>query len=417
MLDPKKLREKADILETNLFKTVSRQKDVSRIVFRINRAHFPDQVINKALIQLMPRLKVKPTFFILGLRELMQKEIGPDDKEIFYTELKDTEDTLYADEVVSTRTFEAVLTKDTLEITIKGVPAVPSIDGKIAKSFFNHELSAGKLSKGGVINFKEINRYPVVNAGDNLFYITPEKQGSPGISFNGKLLKVKEAVPLVITVGPGIEKVDDVDDASFQSKGYFLKALKTGVVILGRDDEGIIRDISISDEMQIKRLDYSVGNIGTQYTCPISAKVGIICNGFKIRVDGRIQADVSEGAHITTSSQADIALVQTGSVIKAQKDINIQSASGSRLQSEEGIITINHELIDSTVTGPAVEFNKSNGLLTNNTLECNKIKLHGLYFSGVNIIHFGSSLFDRKDELLKSISDVKNRKGELKSTE
>lgn len=416
-MNPKQVQEKADILETNLFKTVSKQKDPSQIQLKINRSHFPDPVIHKALLQLMPRFNIKPSLYIMGLRDLMKKKLSTDQKESFYTELSNQEETMYADDKVITRGFEAVLSKKELQVTISGTPSIPSVNGEIAKSFFNHEQSAGKLLKDGIINFKEINRYPIVNAGDKLFYVTHEKQGSPGISFDGLIVPVSEAAPMAITIGPGVEKIDDIDKKSAQSKGYYLQALKTGVVVLDRKDDGIVRGIEISDEMTIKRLDYSVGNIGTQYTCPIQAKIGVICNGFRIRINGLVQADVSEGAEITTNNEAHISLVQTGSKIIALKDVHVHSSSGSTILSEEGCVTVNNELIDSKIEAPKIVFEKNKGLLTNNTIEANKVSLNGMFFSGVNIINFGNNLFTRKEEMVKSIDMVTNKLQELANNE
>ncbi|MCF6248760.1 MAG: FapA family protein [Desulfobacula sp.] len=417
MIDPKKIQERADILETNLFKSISKQTDPSRIQVKIDRTNFSDQIISKALLQLMPRFNIKPSLFILGLRDLFQKKIAPDENEVFHTQINDWEDTLHDDDKSINRSLEIILSKKTLQVTVTALSPVPCIDGRIDKSYFNHEQSAGKLLKDGIINFKEINKYPIVNAGDKLFHIGHEKQGKPGISFDGKLLPVREAVPLMINIGPGVERIDDVDDGTFDSRGYHLQAQTTGVVLLDWDDDGIVRGIQIDDEVEIKRLDYSVGNIGTQYTCPISARIGIICNVFKIRINGRVQVDISEGAEIITNNEAQISLVQSGSNISALKDIEISSSSGSNISSEEGCITINNELIDSNISAPDIVFKKSRGLLTNNLIKTNKLFFNGLYLSGENIIHFGCSLFSQKETLLKDMGTVKNKIQELSSNE
>ncbi|MBU2430713.1 MAG: hypothetical protein KKH99_08460, partial [Proteobacteria bacterium] len=76
-LSPERIKEKADILETNLYKSITGQEDPSKMQFRINRKNFPDPVIQKALLQLMPRFKVNPRDFLSGLRDLMNKKIEP----------------------------------------------------------------------------------------------------------------------------------------------------------------------------------------------------------------------------------------------------------------------------------------------------------------------------------------------------
>jgi len=278
-LTPQRVKEKADILETNLYKNITKQKDTSTLHFKLKRANYPNDVIYKALLQLFPRFNVSPRDFILGLRDILQKNIKPEKEEIFKKTLgEESEEVLYEDLSVVARKFKAIATQTHLEIFVHGLPAKPSFDGKIAKSFFSHEKSPGKLSKDGLINFKEINKFPIVNAGDNLFYISHEKQGKQGLSFEGKLIPIETAKPFNINIGPGVKRIDDLDEIG-ASKGYFLKSDLTGVVLLDRDDKDSICSISINDEVEIKKLDYSTGNIGTQFTCPVSMRIGVIWNG------------------------------------------------------------------------------------------------------------------------------------------
>lgn len=416
MLSPKRVREKADILETNLFKSISKQPDPSKIQIKINRANFPDPVINKALLQLMPRHNIKPRDFLLDLRDLLMKDIPKGQKESFKKNLNDENETLFDDSEIMTRTFEATASKTELEITVRGVPAIKSIHGEISKSFFAHELSPGKLLKDGVINFKEINKYPIVNSGDNLFYITHEKQGKQGISFDGKVIPVEEARPFIINIGTGVKEIDDPDETG-TSRGYFLQSQTTGVVALDRNEKSIITGIDISEEVEIKRLDYSTGNIGSQYTCPIRMKIGVICNGFKLRVNGKVETTIVDGGEIITNNEAIITKTQSGSTVMALKDISIDSATHSKIISECGIITINKELIDSEILSPKVAFEKNKGLITNNKIETENLSLNGLYFSGENVIYFGNNLFVEKEELIKSRETIRVDRQKLSNME
>lgn len=416
-MDPKKLQEKTDILETNLFKSISKQADPCRVKVDINREHFPDQVILKAIFQLLPRFNVKPVSLMMGLKELLATDSKTGEQAVFETAVSNPESILYADDQIFSRTFKAVATPKVLRIILKGTPAVPSIDGQIAESYFDHEKTAGALLKDGIINFKEINRYPTVKSGDRLFHISPEKQGRPGISFDGKLIPVEEARPMVITIGPGVDKTIDFTDTSANVKGYFLHALKTGVVVIDWDKDGNPLSIAIQDEIEIKRLDYSTGNIGSRFVCPISAKIGIICNGFKINVNGRVQADVSEGAHIETNNSARVSICHRGTTVSAAHDVELASAVGSFIRSESGTVTIESELLDSKIEAPKITFDKPSGLLTNNRITTNNIQLKGLNFSGVNVIYFGSGLFARKKELIKSLGGVKDKLLDLTNNE
>jgi len=416
MLSPKRIQEKADILETNLFKSISRQEDPSKMKIRIDRTNFPDIVISKALLQLMPRFNIKPREYVFGIKKLLQKKLLPDKQEKFKKNLNDTGETLYDDSLIITRTFEAVASKKALEIIVKGIPVKKSIHGGITKSFFDYEQSPGKLLKDGIINFKEINKYPIVNAKEKLFYITREKKGQRGISFDGKIIPVEEPEPFIINIGPGVEKIDDPDEKG-ESKGYFLQSGITGVVILNKNDRGVITGIDISDEIEVKKLDYSTGNIGTLYTCPIRMKIGVICNRFKIRVNGKVEATVVDGGEIITNNEAVIMKTQSGSTVMALKDINVDSATHSKIISETGAVTITKELIDSEISSPKIVFEKSRGLITNNKIETENLALKGLYFSGENIIYFGNNLFVEKEALIKSGENLKADKLKLSSTE
>lgn len=415
-LSPQRVQEKADILETNLFKSVSRQTDPSRIHLKINRENFPDAVIHKALLHLMPRFNVSPRHFILGLRDLLQKDIPKDKPEKFEKLLTQEDETLYDDSNIAARNFEAIASKTELEIIVSGIPEIKTQHGEIAQSFFNHEQSPGKLLKDGVINFKEINKFPIVNAGDNLFYITHERQGRQGVSFDGKLIPVEEAKPFIINIGPGIKKIDDPDETG-KSKGYFLQARTTGVVVIDRDELQVIRSVDIREEIEILKLDYSTGNIGTQYTCPVQMKIGVMCNGFKLRVNGKVEATIVDGGEIITNNEASIIKAQFGSSIMALKDIRIDSAGHSTIISERGTITIGRELIDSKVSSPRLVFEKTKGLITNNRIESENLSLKGLYFSGENIIHFGNNLFVEKEKLIKSRENIRADKLQFSNNE
>jgi len=416
-LSPQRINEKADILESNLFKTISKQKESAVLHFKIKRANFPNEVIYKALLQLFPRFTIKPREFILGLRNILQKNIEPDKEEKFKKVLgEENEGVLFEDLSDAARKFEAIATQTHLEIFVHGLPVKQSLNGEIAKSFFSHEKSPGKLSRNGLINFKEINKFPIVNSGDNLFYITHEKQGQQGLSFDGKIIPVELATPFNINIGPGVKRIDDLDEFG-QSKGYFLKSELTGVVLLDRDDKDHVKSISINDEVEIQKLDYSTGNIGSQYTCPVSMKIGVICHGFKLRVNGKVETMVLDGGEIITNNEARITKAQADSVVMALKDITIDAATRSKLISEKGTITINTELIDSKISSPKVIFDKTKGLATNNAFETEHLALKGLYFSGENIIHFGNNLFVEKEKLQKTRESIQSKIRDLENNE
>ena len=415
-LSLKRIGEKADILENNLFKQITKQASPSKMQIAIERANFPNSVILKALLQLMPRYNIKPRSFIVPLKDLLNKRIPPDKPLRLKIELDLEEDEDTSDAHTVTRVFEAAVSTKVLVIRVYGIPEIRGSDGDIGKSFFNHELSAGKLLKGGLIDFKEINKFPVVNSGDALFYIEHEQQGKPGFSFDGKVIEVHETTPYPIRIGDGVEKTDDVDDSG-RSKGYYLKSEKTGVVLMERNENGRIISIEIKDQIDVEKLDYSVGNVGTRYTCPISMNVGEICAGFKIRVNGNIEANIVDGGEIITNNDAEILKSQSGSSILALKDISVHTATRSKLISERGTITIHRELIDSELSAPKIILEKNRGLVTNNRIETEHLFLKGCFFSAENTIYFGNSLFVEEKEQLKFMENARSKRLDYENKE
>lgn len=415
-LSPQRLKEKADILETNLFKNASKQTDPAKLTFTISRKTFPDAVSQKALIQLMPRFNVRPRDFLLGIRDLMNLELKPDEQRKFEVTLTEEEEVRYDDENVIARVLKLIVSPDHLKVVLKGIPAIESRHGEIAKSYFNHEKSPGKLHKDGVINFKEINNYPIVTEDSLLFFVSYEKQGKPGLDYLGKEIPVEQALPYAINIGASVQRIED-NKSKGAPRGYYLKALRTGVVLLERNNQGDVISIDISEQVNVKKLDYSTGNIGTVHTCPIQMNVGVVCNGFKIRVHGKVEANIVDGGEIITNNEAVIFKTQDKSKITALKEITIDSASQTHAESERGPITIKTELIDSFLSSPQIIFDRAKGLITNNTIETENLNFNGLYFSGENVIYFGKRLFEQQTELHKKIGSARAEINEIENEE
>ncbi len=395
-----KLQDKANILENNLFNAVSKQKDKINILFKISREQFPDAVIFKALSQLFPRINIKGNTILLILEKMLSRTIPKDNQLKIKKQLLNLAETENPDLSRLRLTLEIVFTCRLLHLALKGTPEIPSQDGAIAKAFFDHASCPGMLLKNGGIDYREINRYPIVKKGDNLFLITPESPGKPGMGYDGKIIQVPNALPLEFNLSGGVERVDTLDMEG-ENPGYFLKASKTGVVLLTRTDS-LITGIEISDELDVNRLDYSTGNIGTHFICPISMKIDTICGGFKIRARGMVTANVLEGGEIETDSQAQVHTIEPTSKVTAREDIIFHFARNAILTSKTGCITILDELMDSTLFSRSISFEKNKGTLAGNTLDADTILLKNVYFSGENTLYFGRRLFAERQELFDS---------------
>lgn len=399
-LPAERLQAKADILENNLYGAIAKQDNKIRVAFQINRELFPDPVTIKALLQLFPRLNIKGQKILLLLRKMMTREI-PDDGELNVKKkllaMPESEDENLARLGIS---LELILTRKTIDIAIEGVPEEPSRNGAIKEAFFDYESCPGELMANGKIDFREINKYPIVTKGAKLFFITPEVQGRPGMTYDGRIIHVAEAKPMELNLLGGIDMVNLRDEG-----GYYLKAQKTGVVIMTRVG-GEIRELGITDELDVQRLDYATGNIGTRFICPISMKIDTICGGFRIRARGMVQVNVLDGGEIETDSHAEARTVRAGSKIAAQGEIACVQCMQSVLTADNGTIVIGDELIDSKLFSKAVAFQKTRGILTSSTIDSENIELKNLLFCGDNTLYFGRRLFAREKTLKEAIKDL-----------
>lgn len=409
LVSPDRIAQQSATLETELNKSIANQHSKSEIRISIDRRKYSDEVILRAVQEIMPRYYVSHRIYLLSLRDLLAKKTTAENKATFEKKI-DIDPTTDSEDVdITSRLFRAAASDTFLAIQIKGVDMVPSENGKIEKSYFNHELSAGKILKGGIIDFREINKFPIVKAGDKLFYISHEKQGQSGISYDGAQLPVHDALPYPIQHGEGVKRVDD-ETENGTSSGYYLSSIKTGVVLLLRDEKEQITGVDILEEVSVKKLDYSTGNIGSQYTCPISINVETICAGFKIRVNGRVQAGIVDGGEIITNNDATVTEVQAGSSILALNHITAGTVIKSKLISEKGTLTIENSLIDSELSAPEVRFEKSKGLVTNNRIESENLQMAGCYFTAENKIYFGNSLFVDERENKKLLERARAEK-------
>ncbi len=353
---------------------------------------------------------------IFKIKEILDKDIPAGASETIEDFVQDENslETLHEDLSLNNRSVQAIASEKHLDVFIKGIPERKTIHGGIVKAFFNHERCPGKVLESGLIDYREINKFPVVEKGDKLFFIANEQKGIPGITFDGKLIPVEDAKPFQIRLKDGVEIVDTIDEFS-DSAGYYLRALKTGVVTINRDDDENMKDIGIGDEVKLNKLDYSTGNIGTEFTSPISMRVGVICDGFKLHVNGKVEAKVVDGGEIRTDSYAVVTKIQANSVVSAIEDVTVDSSISGTNISDNGTVKINKELIDSKVMAPKILFTRSRGILTSSVLDTENIELKHIYLRGENVIQFGNNLFTEKKRHAEFLNESQAKELELEA--
>ena len=400
-----KTQDRADILESNLYNAISKQDNPVTLQFQIDRKTVTNDVIALALVQLFPRLNIKIPQILSIIRQLIVKPIAEGKelkliKQVLSLADRGTPETAHLG--ISLRT---IATQDRLAVEIKGVPPVAPKDGDIKKAFFDYESCPGTVKADGSIDFREINKYPIVKAGDDLFFITPETQGRAGMKYNGEIIHVPQARPLTIALNGGVDVVESMTRED-RFRGHFLRASRTGAVLLTKSD-GKISSIEVRDTLDVKRLDYSVGNIGTHFICPISMRIDTICNDFRIRAKGVVEVGELEGGHVETEDGALIHSANPGSSIKAEKDITVHFCKGSTLSSRNGYVTIAEESLDSRLDARGIEFDKFKGVLSGTRMDAEQINLKNIFICGANILDFGKRLFRERDTLIEARARLK----------
>ncbi len=404
-LTPETVQKRADILENNLFGLASKQKDPAVAKIAIKRENWPDPVILKALDQLFPRFNINDRSILAQIGTVLSTDIpvkNPEVQAFFVLNLFKPDQ--------QKRKIETAVTNDMLEIEILGIPLQDSRDGRIEAYFFNHKNLPGKVLKHDAIDFREINRFPSVKAGKDLLLVNYEVHGSPGLTYDGIEIPISEATPFELVLHEGVERIEQLSDRG-EPTGYMVRSRKTGVVVFNVSTK--VSEIDVRDEIAVDQLDYSVGNIGTEFVCPIKLKAGVICDGFKISVEGRVEVEFLNGGCVTTSDEAVIEKIQANSLVHA--DINIQSltAINSTLESPMGSIFIKNELVDCKLTSQKLIFKSTKGLFTNNRLEVEQLSAVNIYICGENIIHLGTSFFVKKDQMLEEKMKHFAKKSEL----
>lgn len=393
-----RIQDKADILESNLFSTISKQKNPVTARLQVDRDATPDLAIVRALAQLLPRINLTSSKIPLMIRKLLLRRL-PNGKEIkIQKQLMSLAETGNP-ELAHLAVFMRVLvTPQILAMEFKGVPPVPSRDSEIGKAFFDYKRCPGIFKEDGKIDFREINKYPIVKKGDNLFFITPEVQGKAGIQYDGQVIHVPQALPMNTIMKEGVDIVESHEAGSSSRGGYFLRAARTGVVLLNISD-GKITEIEVQNALDIRRIDYSTGNIGTNFICPISMKIDTICSGFSIRARGAVEVAELEGGEVRTDSHAKVKLAHPDSRVAARKDVIVHLSRNSHLSSQKGRVSIVDELVDTRAEGVEFHFEKYKGVLSGSVVDAEQIHIKNVYFCGDNTLHFGRRLFEERRSL------------------
>jgi len=187
----------------------------------------------------------------------------------------------------------------------------------------------------GRIDYRDMGY--IQNATKDMLMIrrTLPQEGTPGVGVDGQPIDAPRGRNIPFNHGENIRVSED---------GLELYANCDGAIVFSRGR------VAIKDVMQIKDVDFNVGNID----CVGSVRVtGNICSGFSVRVGGDLE--VNGGIEDATVYCAGNILVRGGMFgggegsVTAEGDITVKYAQGSKI-SAGGDVVVGGELLNCQVT-------------------------------------------------------------------
>lgn len=405
LLKPDVLQPKVDILESNITGDLIASTDELEAVTIIQRegTGAVTEILDKAIKQFFTNVNIPEAVIGSKLFNALEKK---SDEEITLTfSIQDHP------RETQTRTVEVVVAKTLVKISIKGYAAVKPIHESIAKFYFNHGDYPGKVLPNGKFDYRELHKFPSVKQNDNILFVRYPVPGKPGITYSGRHLVVNEPKNFDLKIKDGVIK-EEVLNPKGEPVGYFLKAVNDGVIIITKTNN-VIREIDVSNEIKLDKIDFSTGNIGSEFKSPVSMEIGEISSEFKVNVDGRIKVTDLNGGIVSTNQNAVAENVRNNSKITAQQNIKSKNVTDSFMESIHGSILIEGEIRDSTLKSPIIHLLSQKSLVLNTTIFTRECILQGGYYCGVNTIIFGKDLFLKRIELSDKQNEIEIKKNQI----
>lgn len=166
-------------------------------------------------------------------------------------------------------------------VIASGTPMVEGVEGKI-EYFFDTTLDRKPAQlEDGSVDFFNLNTFCKCTKGQILAKLTPEKQGKPGRTVSGEVIRPREIKRLNLAAGPNVTLSEDK---------MMLTANVNGHVEL---DGG---RVSVSCILPVVNVDVATGNIDYDGNVQVQ---GNVVTGFSVKATGDVEVQgVVEGAEV-----------------------------------------------------------------------------------------------------------------------
>ncbi|WP_300675043.1 flagellar assembly protein A [Desulfoluna sp.] len=388
---------KADILESNLFSTLAHSHETLTATLTTTMKEGEEKLNALALLQILQRFHLETVkISALVIHGVLAEE--PFDETVYVP---------WDDEGLG-RTVRLISRDNDVALTVCGTLPENGANGEIIHTFFKKEADAGKILSDGRIDFHELLRYPSAKAGDPLLQISLPRVEKNGLSHEGTPIQARAAKEYPIQLGKNVEKVYITTEEGRPC--YNIKALREGVVVTQVGAEGIA-SIDVTDRIVLGKIDFSVGNIGSDVICPVSMQAESVNAGFTVKVAGSVTIRTIAGGEVEAGKKATVDQMLPESLLTAGDDIACRSSSASTLTSIGGTLSIQREAIDCTLNANRVVMNTAASLLLNTRINACAMDLSNVRIVGKNHVILGADLFAKHKELLmeKKRSNIAHR--------
>jgi len=226
--------------------------------------------------------------------------------------------------------LEDILVKQLFEqhhLVAEGIQPIEGKDGSIEMKFNTEKSSKPKRLEDGSVDFREIEAFTTVFAGDIIATQIPADHGTPGKDVLGNDVPPKPRKEYTMKPAPFISVSDD---------GKNLIADTTGVLV---NKNGVL---SIKERLEIKTVDYNTGNVRFPGTIEIE---GSVAAGFCVEsesdiiIHGMVESATvkSKGGSVKISGGI---TGKNSTLISAKTAISVNFAQDTEFECLEGDVNV-----------------------------------------------------------------------------
>ncbi|MCG8633485.1 MAG: FapA family protein [Desulfobacterales bacterium] len=311
------------------------------------------------------------------------------------------------------RLVSLVFHEKSVLVVIKGEPAVTGAAGEVAHIRFNHNQVPGRANPDGSMNWYELNKFIVVEPGEELCTLLDPVDGSDGINIFGGPVLPDQAAPYPLEFGDGVG-IGAYLAGDRERTGMRLAARMRGVLSYTCDERGNLRSLDVEEEISTRSICFKTGNLGDrEVRIPVPVFLEEFRPDFSLYSTAAVTCSEVYGGVINTDDRAVLGIVNSGSRIVAGKEIRAEFVQKSYLEAPE--VSVTRNIIDVRIKADRFRAEGEKIFALTNTevdaliVQMNQVLIQG----GDNIIDLGRSLINRRASAELSGGDAEDEKHAL----